>query len=115
MGTKALNVLTIKRDNLHWCTLVIEVKIDDSMFVLTNIYNADTEPEQPHTLNNFLSILETSKDIQNKNVVLDGDFNFKPFPRFGRWQANHYRENNSKIIPNNRESTPLRYLDNSQP
>ena len=84
MGTKALNVLTIKRDNLHWCTLVIEVKIDDSMFVLINIYIADTEPEQLHTLNNFSRILETSKDIQNKNVLLDGDFNSKPFSRFGR-------------------------------
>ena len=62
MGTKALNILNIKRDNLARI-LVIEVKIDDSVFVLINIYNAYTESEQLHTLNNLLIILETSEDI----------------------------------------------------
>ena len=43
VGTKALNILNIKRDYLRRI-LVIEVKIDDSVFVLINIYNANTEP-----------------------------------------------------------------------
>ena len=34
--------------------LVIEVKIDDSVFGLTNIYNANTESEQLHTLNDLI-------------------------------------------------------------
>ena len=49
VGKKALNILNIKH-NLGRI-LVIEVKIDDSVFVLINIYNANTESEQLHTLN----------------------------------------------------------------
>ena len=74
MGTKVLNILNITRDNLGRI-LVIEVKIDDSVFVLINIYNANTESEQLHTLNDLENILETIEDIQNKSVVLGGDFN----------------------------------------
>ena len=73
VGTKYLNILNIKRDNLKRI-LVIEVKIDDSVFVLINIYKADTEPEQLHALNDLSNIIETFEDIQNKNVVLGGDF-----------------------------------------
>ena len=69
MGTKALvNILNIKRDHLGRI-LVIEVKTDDFVFVLINIYNANTEPEQLHTLNDLINILETFEDIQNKSVV----------------------------------------------
>ena len=74
VGTKALNILNITRDNLGRI-LVIEVKIDDSVFVLINIYNANTESEQLHTLNDLINILETFEDIENKSVVLSGDFN----------------------------------------
>ena len=62
------------RDNVGHI-LVIEVKIDDSVFVLINIYNANTGSEQLHTLNDLVNILETIEDIQNKSVVLGGDFN----------------------------------------
>ena len=56
--------------------MVIEVKIDDSVFVvLINIYNANTESEQLHTLNDLINILEIFKDIQSKSAVLGGDFN----------------------------------------
>ena len=68
MGTKALNILNIKRDNLGRI-LVIEVKIDDSVSVFINIYNANTESEQLHTLNDLINILETFEDTQNKSVV----------------------------------------------
>ena len=74
MGTKASNILNIKRDNLARI-LVTEVKIGDSVFVLINIYNANTESEQLHTLNDLLIILETFEDIQNKSIVTGGDFN----------------------------------------
>ena len=74
VGTKALNILKITRDNLGRI-LVIEVKIDDSAFVLINIFNANTESEQLHILNDLVNILETIEDIQNKSVVLGGDFN----------------------------------------
>ena len=64
----------MKRDNIGRI-LVIKVKPDDSVFVLVNIYNANTEPEQLHTLNDLINILETFEDVQNKSVVLAGDFN----------------------------------------
>ena len=44
------------------------------MFVFININNVNTEPEQLHILDDLLNIL-ISKDIQNKNAVLGGDFN----------------------------------------
>ena len=74
VGAKALNILNITRDNLG-SILVIEVKIDDSVFVHINIYNANTESEQLHTLNDLVNILETIEDIQNESVVLGCDFN----------------------------------------
>ena len=52
--------------------MVIEAKIDDSVFVLINIYNTNTESEQLHTLNDLINILETFEDTQNKSVVLGG-------------------------------------------
>ena len=65
-----LNILNIKRDNLGRI-LVIEVKIDENWrkFVLINIYNANTESEQLHTLNDLINIPETFEDIQNKSAV----------------------------------------------
>ena len=55
--------------------MVTEIIIDDSVFVLANIYNANTEPELRHTLNDLINIHETFEDIKKKIVVLGGDFN----------------------------------------
>ena len=55
--------------------MVIELKIDNSVFVLINIYNANTESEKLHTLNDFINILEIFEDIPNKSVASGGDFN----------------------------------------
>ena len=91
MGKKALNILNIKRDNIG-CILVIEVKIDNSVFVLINIYNANTESEQLHTLNDLINILETFKDIQNKSTVLGDDFNVilnLSLDSHGGWRQNY--------------------------
>ena len=74
VAKKALNILNIKRANLGRI-LVIEVKIDQSDFVLINIYKANTDSEQLHTLKDLINILENFEDIQNKSVVLGGDFN----------------------------------------
>ena len=49
------------------------MKIDDSVFVLINIYNANTETEQRHTLNGLSNILENFGDTQTKNAVLGGE------------------------------------------
>ena len=69
VGAKVLNILNIKPDNLG-CIQVTEVKIDDSIFVLINVYNANTESEQLHTLNGLINILETFEDIQNKKSCI---------------------------------------------
>ena len=55
--------------------LSAEATIDDTAFALINIYNGDTELEQIKSLSDLLGILEKVKDIQNKNTVLEGDFN----------------------------------------
>ena len=55
--------------------LVVETKIDDSVFVLIKICNDITESEQLHILNEFINILKTFEDIQNKSFLLGGDFN----------------------------------------
>ena len=71
VATKAWNILNIRRDNLGRI-LVIEVKLDDSIFVLINIYN--TESELLRTLKNLVNILGTFWDIQDKSADLGGDF-----------------------------------------
>ena len=71
VGTKAWNILNIRRHNLGRI-LVIEVKLDDSIFVLINICN--TESELLRTLKNVMKILGTFWDIQDKSAVLGGDF-----------------------------------------
>ena len=60
VGAKALNILNIKRDNLGRI-LVIEGKIDDSVFVLINIYNAKTKSKQLHTINDLINFRRYSK------------------------------------------------------
>ena len=95
--------------------MVIEVKTDDSVFVLINIYNANTESEQLHTLNNLINILETFEDIWDKSVVLGGDFNviFNPSLDSEGGKPVITKENISKVNTINIKSRPLWYLENS--
>ena len=65
--------MNIKRANLGR-KLVTEIEIDVSVFVLVNIYNVNIELEKQHTLNNILNTPEIFEDIENKNIILDGDF-----------------------------------------
>ena len=55
--------------------LLVEVKIDDTVFVLINICSANTDLEQRQTLSDLVSILDQVNYIQNKNIVFGGDFN----------------------------------------
>ena len=93
----------------------MKLKTDDSVFVLINIYNANTKPEQLHTLNGLINILETLKEIQNKNVVLGGDFNVILYPSLDSEGGKPViKKKKSKINRNNRKSRPLLYLENLQ-
>ena len=55
--------------------LLNDATIDDTVFVLINIYNANTESEQLETLSDLVSVIDKVRDIQSKNLVLGGDFN----------------------------------------
>ena len=50
--------------------LLAEATIDDTVFLLINIYNTNTESEQLETLSDLVSIINKVKDIQSKNIVL---------------------------------------------
>ena len=50
--------------------------VDETNFVLVNIYNPNTETEQVTTLLDLGRMLKTIKDFSDKNIVLAGDFNF---------------------------------------
>ena len=52
--------------------LLAEATIDDTVFLLINIYNTNTESEQLETLSDLVSIINKVKDIQSKNIVLQG-------------------------------------------
>ena len=56
--------------------LILDVKVHETNFVLVSIYNPNTEIEQVATLLDLDKILETIKDLNDRNIVLVGDFNF---------------------------------------
>ena len=55
--------------------LVFDERIDNSDFLLINIYNANTETEQVNAFNELSTILSTFENIHNHNAVFTGDFN----------------------------------------
>ena len=55
--------------------LLLEINIDDSLFVLINIYNANNELDHLKTLTDFGEIHDSAGDIQNKNIIFGGDCN----------------------------------------
>ena len=56
--------------------LILDVKVHETNFVLVSIYNPNTEIEQVAILLDLDKILETIKDLNDRNIVLVGDFNF---------------------------------------
>ena len=75
MGSNIVDVL-VKKIDKNGCILILDVKVDESKFVLGNIYNPNTEREQVATLHVLDKMLETIKDLHDKHIVLAGDFNF---------------------------------------
>ena len=49
--------------------------IDDCVFILTNLYNPNTEIEQVSTWEKINLMLQTFDDLENKIIILGGDFN----------------------------------------
>ena len=54
--------------------LFIEVKIENGVLLLINLYNASTENEQLSMLSNFSNMIKKIDDISNKRTVYGGDF-----------------------------------------
>ena len=75
MGSNIVDVL-VKKIDKSGCILILDVKVDESNFVLDNIYNPNTKTEQVATLHVLDKMLETIKDLCDKHIVLAGDFNF---------------------------------------
>ena len=56
--------------------LIIEALINDTSFVLVNLYNANTELEQLKTLCKLDQLLDDFSINNSQNIILAGDFNF---------------------------------------
>ena len=53
----------------------MEVTVDDTEYLLINIFNANTEQDQLETLQNFFIYLENFDAFYSKDVILAGDCN----------------------------------------
>ena len=67
IGSNKVDVLD-KKINKIVCILILDVKVDESNFVLVNIYNPNTETEQVATLHDLDKMLETIKDLYDKHI-----------------------------------------------
>ena len=65
-----------KRTDKNGRILIFDVMVNETNFVLVNIYDPITETEQVTTLFDLGKMLETIKDFSNKHIVLAGDLNF---------------------------------------
>ena len=68
-GNNKVNVLDKKTDE-NGRILILDVMVDETNFVLVNIYNPNTETEQVTTLLDLDKILEAIKDFSDKHIVL---------------------------------------------
>ena len=54
---------------------IIDVKVNETNFVLVNLYNPNAKTEHIAALLDLDKMLETIKDLYDKHIVLTGDFN----------------------------------------
>ena len=59
-----------KKTDKNGRILILDVMVDETNFVLVNIYNPNTETEQVTTLLDLDKILEAIKDFSDKHIVL---------------------------------------------
>ena len=55
--------------------LVLDVIIDGTEYLLINLYNGNTEPEQLNILESLSKILKDFQDLSEKNIIFAVDFN----------------------------------------
>ena len=68
------NVLNKIQDN-DGRILVLDVQVDDTTFLLINLYNANKECEQLNVLTTLCNFLSNITDLRCKNIIFDGAFN----------------------------------------
>ena len=56
-GLKSLHIIDKKSDE-NGRILIIDAKVNDEKFLLVNLYNSNTEPEQIKTLDTLKNLLE---------------------------------------------------------
>ena len=73
-GKKSFELLS-KFNDKSGRIIIIEVKIENEVWLLINLYNANTENEQLSTQSDLSNMLEKIDDINNKSIVYGRDFN----------------------------------------
>ena len=73
-GTEKFTVKKQQTDH-NGRILILDVSINDSEYILINLYNANTEEEQIEVLSNLFALLKTFDIEPNKHIVMAGDFN----------------------------------------
>ena len=74
LGSKSF-VVKYKRNYCAVRSLMLDASIDDTDYILVNIYNENTETKQIKVLNNFHLLLDSLDIHQSKQIILAGDFN----------------------------------------
>ena len=54
--------------------LVLDVTIDGTEYLLINLYNGNTEPEQLKILESLSKVLKDFQDISEKSIIFARDF-----------------------------------------
>ena len=58
------------------CILILDVSVNDSEYILFNLYNANAEKEQINVYSNMSALLEMFDVDQKKpQIIMAGDFN----------------------------------------
>ena len=104
IGNQKVNILNKKPGKYGRILIldILDVMVDETNFVLVNIYNPNTKTEQVTNLLDLGKMLETIKHLSDKHIVLAGDFNFffdffLSIPRFVQSQTNSEKEIYSQI------------------
>ena len=73
-GLKSLHIVDKKTDE-NDRVLIINAEVNDEKFLLTNVYNSNTESEQIKTWNNIKNSIEHINNISDQKIILGGDLN----------------------------------------
>ena len=73
-GTEKFTVKKQQRDH-SGCILILDVSINDSEYILIDLYNANTAKEQIEVLSKLSALLKTFDINLNKHNIMAEDFN----------------------------------------